>query len=186
MNSKSSLASELKDKEYRRAFVRSQVKIGLPMQCRALREGREWTQPELAEAAGMSQPRISEIERPGERKLNLETLFRLAEAFDVALQVRFVSFRDFVDAADALHLDNLAIKPFEEDLKDLENEEIWAAGKAANLPMRQELKDNNEPDESALNPRPQNVFNIRKGAEGAISGGGPQQEMVVGLMAVGR
>ncbi len=35
-----------------------------------LRESREWTQPELAEAAGMSQPRISEIERPGERKLN--------------------------------------------------------------------------------------------------------------------
>lgn len=120
MNTKSSLAAQLSDKQYRDAFVASQIRIGLPMQCRALRESREWTQPRLAEAAGMSQPRISEIERPGERKLNLETLLRLASAFDVALQVRFVPFSQLVDDNDSVRLDSFHVEPFPEDMARLE------------------------------------------------------------------
>lgn len=123
MNSQSLLASRLRDKDYRDAFVASRLKIGLPMQCRALRESREWTQPQLADAAGMTQPRISEIERPGERSLNLETLLRLASAFDVALQVRFVPFSSFVTDDDNVDLDNFHIEPFEEDLSNLEHRE---------------------------------------------------------------
>ena len=121
MNTKSSLAIELSNKEYRDAFVASQLRIGLPMQCRALRESRDWTQPRLAEAAGMSQPRISEIERPGKCKLNLETLLRLASAYDVALQVRFVPFSKFIDDDDHLDLDNFRVPAFEEDMAQLEN-----------------------------------------------------------------
>jgi transcriptional regulator with XRE-family HTH domain len=123
VNTQSSLATELKDKQYRDAFVASQIRIGLPMQCRALRESREWTQPQLAEAAGMSQPRISEIERPGERKLNLETLLRLASAFDVGLQVRFVSFSRLVDDDDSIHFDSFYVSPFDEDMARLERME---------------------------------------------------------------
>jgi len=119
VNTQSSLVAELTSKEYRDAFVASLLRIGLPMQCRALRESREWTQPELAEAAGMSQPRISEIERPGERKLNLETLLRLASAFDVGLQVRFVPFSKLIDDDDSVDLDSFYIEPFEEDLARL-------------------------------------------------------------------
>jgi transcriptional regulator with XRE-family HTH domain len=125
LNTQSSLAEQLLDKQYRDAYVASQIRISLPMQCRALRESREWTQPQLAEAAGMSQPRISEIERPGERRLNLETLLRLASAFDVALQVRFVPFSKFVDDDDSVQLDNFYIRPYLEDishLKKLEEE----------------------------------------------------------------
>jgi transcriptional regulator with XRE-family HTH domain len=120
VNTRSSLVEQLRDKEYRDAFVASQIRIGLPMQCRALRESREWTQPQLAEAAGMSQPRISEIERPGERKLNLETLLRLASAYDVALQVRFVPFSEFVDDDDSLDFDSFYVRPFQEDIERLE------------------------------------------------------------------
>ncbi len=119
MNTQSSLAEQLRNKEYRDAFVAAQIRVGLPMQCRALRESREWTQPHLATAAGMSQPRISEIERPGERKLNLETLLRLASAFDVALQVRFVPFSRLADDDDRLDLDNFYVEPFEEDIANL-------------------------------------------------------------------
>jgi transcriptional regulator with XRE-family HTH domain len=121
--SQSLLAGELRSKEYRDAFVASQIRVGLPMQCRALRESRDWTQPQLAEAASMSQPRISEIERPGERNLNLETLLRLASAFDVALQVRFVPFSQFVDDDDQLDLANFYVSPFEEDLAGVEKRE---------------------------------------------------------------
>lgn len=123
MYSQSLLAVQLRSKEYREAFVASQIRVGLPMQCRALRESREWTQPKLAEAAGMSQPRISEIERPGQRQLNLETLLRLASAFDVALQVRFVPFSQFVDDDDQLDLANFYVSPFEEDLAAVERRE---------------------------------------------------------------
>lgn len=123
MYSQSLLATELRDKEYRDAFMASQLRISLPMQCRALRESREWTQPQLAEKASMSQPRISEIERPGERRLNLETLLRLASAFDVALQVRFVPFSQLVDDDDQVNLDDFYIAPFEEDIAALESRE---------------------------------------------------------------
>jgi transcriptional regulator with XRE-family HTH domain len=119
VNTQSSLAEQLREKEYRDAYVASQIRIGLPMQCRALRESREWTQPQLAEAAGMSQPRISEIERPGERKLNLETLLRLASAFDVGLQVRFVPFSRLVDDDDSIHFDSFYVSPFAEDITHL-------------------------------------------------------------------
>lgn len=131
MNTKSSLAEQLSGKEYRDAFVGAQIRVGLPMQCRALRESRGWTQPQLAEAAGMSQPRISEIERPGERKLNLETLLRLASAFDVALQVRFVPFSTFVDDDDSIDFDNFYVEPFDEDLARLER--IEEQMKASNV-----------------------------------------------------
>lgn len=123
MNTQSLLAEELRVKQYREAFVGAQIRIGLPMQCRALRESRNWTQPQLAEAAGMSQPRISEIERPGERKLNLETLLRLASAFDVALQVRFVPFSTLVDDDDSIDFNDFYVAPFEEDIEILERRE---------------------------------------------------------------
>ena len=123
MNTKSLLAEELRSKPYRDAFVAAQIRIGLPMQCRSLRESREWTQPQLAESSGMSQPRISELERPGERKPNLDTLLRLASAFDVALQVRFVPFSQLVDDDDSLDYDTFHVAHFEEDMARLERQE---------------------------------------------------------------
>jgi transcriptional regulator with XRE-family HTH domain len=184
MNSKSSLVRELKDKQYRDAFVRSQVRIGLPLQLRALRESRGWTQPHLAEAAGMSQPRISEIERPGERKLNLETLFRLAEAFDVALQVRFVPFRDFVDSTDEVNLGRFSIRPFDEDLEALENEEIWESGRKALAAAVQEHQHERDLyteqllSEDPLNPRKGRLFEMPKGPNGALFGASSQESKV--------
>lgn len=123
MNINSSLVSEMKDKQYRDAYVASQIRIGLPMQTRALRKSRDWSQPELAEYAGMAQPRISEIEKPGERRLNIETLLRLASAFDVALQVRFVPFSEFIDFSEDIDLDNFALDTFEEEVAAAEERE---------------------------------------------------------------
>src|ERR1700680_1463571 len=70
------LLSELSDKTYRDAYVAAQIRIGLPFQIKALRTARDWSQGDLAHRAGMAQPRISEIEKPGERSLNIETLLR--------------------------------------------------------------------------------------------------------------
>jgi transcriptional regulator with XRE-family HTH domain len=123
LNINSLLMGELQDKEYRDAYVASQVRISLPLQTRALRKGREWSQPDLAVAAGMTQPRISELETPGGRKLTIETLLRLASAFDVALQVRFVPYSELVDWSEHLNFDRLRIKPFVEELAEAKHRE---------------------------------------------------------------
>lgn len=83
--------------EYRHGLIEAQIEIDLPLQIRALRKNRQWTQPELAAATGMKQPRISAMEKPGGANFTLETLKRLAKAFDVALVVHFGPFSELVD-----------------------------------------------------------------------------------------
>jgi transcriptional regulator with XRE-family HTH domain len=117
VNTQSQIAKSLRKKKYREAFVRSQINIGIPFQVRALREKRPWNQKQLAEAAGMLQPRISAIERPGGSKLNLETLLRLAAAFDVGLIVRFASFSEMVRWADEFSPDSFEVPSFADDMK---------------------------------------------------------------------
>ena len=101
----------------------------MPLHIRELRKSREWTQPELAKRAGMKQPRISELEKPGERKLSIETLLRLASAFDVGLQVRFVSIGELIDWSENLDLDNFGVEPFIEELRKAEEEEAKSVAK---------------------------------------------------------
>jgi len=119
LNINSSLIGELNDKAYRDAYVGSQIRMTLPLQIRGLRESLKWTQSKLAKEAKMAQPRISELESPGERRLTIETLLRLASAFDVALQVRFVPFGKLVDWSESLDLDNFSVQPFPNELEDL-------------------------------------------------------------------
>ncbi len=84
--------AKLGDPEYRKAFVASQINIGIPFQIRALMKSRNWTQDDLARRTGMLQPRISTMLKPGKTRPNIETLRRIAEAFDCGLMVRFVPF----------------------------------------------------------------------------------------------
>ena len=111
------LLSELSDKSYRDAYVAAQLQIGLPFQIKALRSAREWSQGELAHRAGMAQPRISEIEKPGERSLNIETLLRLASAFDCALEVKFVPFSQLVRDSEGYDPANFDIPTFQQDVE---------------------------------------------------------------------
>jgi transcriptional regulator with XRE-family HTH domain len=112
------MIAKLSDREYRGSFVESQINIGIPFQIRALRKQRNWTQPELADRAGMKQSRISAIEKPGGPKLNIDTLCRLASAFDVALDVRFVPFGELVQRSDGFDPDSFSVKSFPEELAE--------------------------------------------------------------------
>ena len=85
------------------------------------------TQAALAEKAEMSQPRISEIESPGERNLNIETLLRLASAFDVALEIRFVPFSGLVDRSESFDPESFEVASFEQEIEALEREPVAAA-----------------------------------------------------------
>lgn len=56
---------------------------------REMRESREWTQDQLAEAAGMTQPAIARFEAGGTMP-TIPVLERLAHALDAELVVRLV------------------------------------------------------------------------------------------------
>jgi len=112
----SKLVKKLFDLEYRNAFVAAQINIGIPFQIRSLMKARGWTQEKLAERSGMLQPRISSILKPGKARLNLDTLLRLASAFDVALAVRFVPFSELVDWSERFNPDSFHVSSFENDL----------------------------------------------------------------------
>jgi transcriptional regulator with XRE-family HTH domain len=113
---------EMKEKAYRHGLVNAQIEIDLPFQIRALRKQRGWTQPELALRAEMKQPRISAMEKPGRTNFSLETLKRLAEAFDVALIVRFASFGDLLSWSDTFLPDEFEVPSFDKELAQLEQE----------------------------------------------------------------
>ena len=115
MNIKAQRIARLESKEYRDAFVGSQISVGLPFQIRALREQRGWKQSRLAELTGMLQPRISAMESPGGVKFTLETLRRLASAFDVALMVKFVPFSELLRSSEEFNPDTFVVASFAED-----------------------------------------------------------------------
>ena len=119
MITRSGQIEEMQDLAYRHGLVNAQIEIDLPLEIRALRNQRGWTQPELANRAGMKQPRISAMEKLGGAKFNIETLKRLAEAFDVALVVRFAPFSELLDWSDRFKPDEFAVSSFEEELPEL-------------------------------------------------------------------
>lgn len=69
--------------------------IDVPEQIRALRKARGWTQKELARRSGYSVRTISRMEKPG-YDFALVVFVRIAQAFDVAPLVRFVSPPDMM------------------------------------------------------------------------------------------
>jgi transcriptional regulator with XRE-family HTH domain len=113
---KNKLIRELKDKEYRDAFVSEHINTGIPFQIRTLREQRGWTQEDLAIHTGMKQEAISSrIENPNYGKLSLSTLKKIASAFDIGLVVRFVPFGDLVDWDIHLSSKSLRVPSFKDD-----------------------------------------------------------------------
>jgi len=112
----SKLAEKLQDPAYRTAFVSSQINVGIPFQIKALMKARGWTQEQFAQHAGMLQPRISAILKPGKVRLNIETLRRIAAAFDCGLLVRFAPFSELYRWSDSFDPERFDVPAFKDDL----------------------------------------------------------------------
>ncbi len=126
VNRRKKIIDELRDKEYRDAFVVEHIDTGIPFQVRTLREQdeRRWTQKELGDRAGMAQESISRIEDPNYGKLTLNTLKRLASAFDIGLMVRFVPLSELVEWELNLSTESLKALSFDADPYFKEREEV--------------------------------------------------------------
>src|SRR6266496_1761584 len=94
--SKLRLISKLENKAYRHSYVAEHIKTATPYQLRAMRDERDWSQADLGKEAGKPQNVISRLETPGSGYPSIKTLLELANAFDVALVIRFVPFSRFV------------------------------------------------------------------------------------------
>jgi transcriptional regulator with XRE-family HTH domain len=90
------LNKELVAPGFRRGFMSETVRSGIAHQVRAMRDKRGWNQKELGDRAGKPQSVISRLEDPDYGKVNIQTLIELAEAFDVALLVKFVGFGELL------------------------------------------------------------------------------------------
>lgn len=140
VTSKKKLLNRLRNKEFRDAYGAEHVKTSVPLQIRTLRDSREWTQARLAQEAGTTQTVISRLEDPNYGNLSINSLLKLASAFDVALLVKFVPFsrllREFRDVSP----ESVAAASFENDTNVLEEwgtaesiEPLVSRGTAANV-----------------------------------------------------
>jgi len=117
------LFHSLKDDDYREGFMESHVYTGIAFQARTLREKRGMTQVALGTAAGMAQERISILEDPNaSTKPTLNTLLRLAKAFGVGLQVRFVPYSKLLDDAVRTDEEELNARSFSDEASELESQ----------------------------------------------------------------
>lgn len=109
------IVDSLRDKEYRDAFVASQANKGIAFQIRAIRERSGWTQMELGQRSGNRQETISMFEKSTYGRYSLNSLLKLASAFDVALIVRFAPFSQLADWVTDLSPEDLAVPSFQDD-----------------------------------------------------------------------
>lgn len=99
---RSKLQRKFADHGYRHGYVESFQDSWIGSQIRAMREQRGWTQEQLAERAGLGgQTSVSRLEDIDYSARTVNSLRRLAAAFDVALVVTFESFGEVLGRIDS-------------------------------------------------------------------------------------
>jgi transcriptional regulator with XRE-family HTH domain len=114
---------KLKDKAYRRAYMQGHVRSGIAYQIRALREQRGLSQKAFAELVGTKQSVISRLESTEYGKVSVQTLLDIATAIDVALNIRFCSYPEFLNRTADVSVDALKVPSFEDSNWDKETAE---------------------------------------------------------------
>jgi transcriptional regulator with XRE-family HTH domain len=109
------LLNRFRRRDYRHSYVESFLNSLVSAQIRILREREGWSQKDLAERIGTTQSAISRIESPDYSSWRIETLRKLARAFDSALSVKFVSFGDSLDDIAGFGSDRLIRPSFSDD-----------------------------------------------------------------------
>lgn len=83
---------DLTDRSERVNWIRGRMAETIAIQICSMRKSRGMSKYRLAKLSGVSAGSISRLESPGSKTFKLETLLKVASAFDVAMDVRFVPF----------------------------------------------------------------------------------------------
>lgn len=122
------LKSEFEDAEYAHGYVDEHTNMVLAAQIKLLREQQGLTQSQLAERARMKQERISALENVDYNSWTVKTLRKLAKAFDVGLEVRFVPFSSLIMQIANESRKTLSVKSRADDLAGFCNQRIIQSG----------------------------------------------------------
>lgn len=110
----------MRNPKARRAYVEAEVASGLAHQIRAMRTQRGWTQKDLADKLGTTQAAVSRLEDASYGRQSIKTLLDVSAAFDVAVQVRFVSFVRLLQKTRTVYREQLEIEPFDVEAETVE------------------------------------------------------------------
>jgi ribosome-binding protein aMBF1 (putative translation factor) len=103
---------EWRDTEYRQSYLEASIEQGIAWQIKANRQMRGISQEKLAERLGTGQSAISRLEDPEYGAHSLDTLIKVAHAFDCALSVRFISYSRLAEESEDLSKEALFAVPF--------------------------------------------------------------------------
>ena len=103
------------EKDYRHGYAEESLDISIGTQIKVLREQRVWRQEDLAREAGMKQPMVSRYESVNYSSWSINTLKKLARAYDVWLDIRFRSFGDLVTTTENFSRKSLQVPKFADD-----------------------------------------------------------------------
>lgn len=115
---------KLRNREYRLAFMPARVAAAIGSQIESMRKKNNWTQDELAQRAGMKRSRISLLESANYEGFSFTTLKRIASAFDVAVIIQFVSFRDFLRWSEGFTRGTLLPESFSASYNTVQSEDL--------------------------------------------------------------
>lgn len=110
------LLEEFRDPDARREYADEFLASFIALQIKVLRQQRQWNQRQLGDAAeGMKQQQISVLEKANYSSWTIQTLKRLAAAFDLVLSVRFESFGKLLGDITGLSRESLERPSFKDD-----------------------------------------------------------------------
>jgi ribosome-binding protein aMBF1 (putative translation factor) len=96
------------DKEYRQAYMEATVGSNIPMQVHYIRKHRGLSRKQLAKMIGVSKKDIRKFEDNWWMLTDVNTLLKIANAFDCALMVKFVPYSKLAE-----DVRNMSIHDFE-------------------------------------------------------------------------
>ncbi len=105
-----------RDPEYRHAYMESAISHGVAWQIRTNREKRQLSQTALAAKIGSQQSAISRAEDTTYGSHSLDTLVKIANAFDCALQVRYIPYSSLARDSEDLSPEALYTESYNEEI----------------------------------------------------------------------
>lgn len=107
------------EKEFREGYMEGFVEQNIAWQIHFNRTKRNLTQSQLAAKINTRQSVISRAENLQYGKHSLRLLLDLANAFDCALSVKFISYAELARQSKSISEDDLIAESYEEDMKIL-------------------------------------------------------------------